>query len=219
LRILAHLSNDKNMIESFEKNEDIHTRTASEIFDVPIELVTMTQRREAKAVNFGIMYGKTPFGLARELGISNHTASEIIKRYFEKYKSVAEIRQGLIEKARNNGFTETMFGRRRYIPDINSKKPAIRGFAERNAINSPIQGTASDIIKLATVRVWNMLKSKFPDVKLILNVHDELVAEAPEKDVQKAADAIKKEMESVMDITPQLAVDVRTGENWLEAHT
>jgi len=218
LRILAHLGQDKIMIKSFNDGEDIHIRTASEIFDVPIELVTMTQRREAKAVNFGIMYGKTPFGLARELGIPNSTAATIIKRYFERYKDVAAIRDELIKSARQKGYTETMFGRRRYLPEINSRKPALRNFAERNAVNAPIQGTASDIIKMATVKVWEMLRTKFPQAKIILNVHDELVVEAPEGPCSNIAAAVKKEMESVFSLNPPLAVDVNIGQTWLEAH-
>lgn len=218
LRIFAHLSQDPIMIESFVKGEDIHTRTASEIFDVPIELVTLTQRQEAKAVNFGIIYGKTPFGLARELGITQGIAAKIIKKYFESYKGVAEVREQLIKDAKGRGYSLTMFGRRRYLADINSRVIAKRNFAERNAINAPIQGTAADIIKLATIKVWHSLRHKHPDSKIILNVHDELVVEAPEAKAAEVAKLVKHEMENVIKMTPTLTVSTNIGSSWLEAH-
>jgi len=218
LRIFAHLSKDPIMIESFNKGEDIHTRTASEIFDVPIELVTLTQRQEAKAVNFGIIYGKTPFGLARELGITQGIAAKIIKKYFESYKGVAEVREQLIKDAKQKGYSLTIFGRRRYLPDINSRVVAKRNFAERNAINAPIQGTAADIIKLATVKVWDVLRRKYPEAKIILNVHDELVVETPEAIAAEVAKLIKHEMENVLKMSPSPTVEANIGLNWLEAH-
>lgn len=218
LRIFAHLSQDPIMIESFIKGEDIHTRTASEIFDVSIELVTLTQRQEAKAVNFGIIYGKTPFGLARELGITQGVAAKIIKKYFESYKGVAEVREQLIKDAKAKGYSLTMFGRRRYLPDINSRVVANRNFAERNAINAPVQGTAADIIKLAMVKVWHSLRAKYPEAKIILNVHDELVIEAPEAQATEVAKLVKYEMENVIKMSPPLIVDVNIGSSWLEAH-
>jgi len=218
LRIFAHLSQDPIMIESFIKGEDIHTRTASEVFDVPVELVTLTQRQEAKALNFGIIYGKTPFGLARELGITQGIAAKIIKKYFESYKGVAQVRDQLVKEAKTRGYSLTMFGRRRYLPDINSRVVAKRNFAERNAINAPIQGSAADIIKLATIKVWHSLKHKHPDSKIILNVHDELVVEAPESQATEVAKLIKYEMENIIKMSPPLTVDVNIGSSWLEAH-
>ena len=218
LRIFAHLSQDAIMIESFLKGEDIHTRTASEIFDVPLELVTLTQRQEAKAVNFGIIYGKTPFGLARELGIPQSVAAKIIKKYFERYQGVAKVREQLIKDAKTRGYSLNMFGRRRYLPDINSKNVARRNFAERNAINAPIQGAAADIMKLAMVKVWESLKHKHPDTKIILNVHDELVVEVPESKATELAKLIKSEMEHVIKMSPPLTVGTNIGSSWLEAH-
>ncbi len=218
LRIFAYLSNDEKMLDAFKKGDDIHTRTASEIFDVPIELVTLSQRAQAKAVNFGIIYGKTPYGLARELNIPQSVASKIISRYFERYSGVANVREELIKKARTNGYSETIFGRRRYLPDINTKHVARRNFAERNAINAPIQGSAADIMKLALSKVWEKLKSTCPDSKIIMHVHDELVVEAPEKDVTKVAELLRHEMEHVVDFSPRLTVQTSVGQNWLEAH-
>lgn len=218
LRIFAHLSGDKKMIDAFEKGDDIHTRTASEIFDVAMELVTLSQRAQAKAVNFGIIYGKTPYGLARELNITQAVASKIISRYFERYKGVAKVREDLIKKARTTGYSETIFGRRRYLPDINTKHVARRNFAERNAINAPIQGSAADIMKLALSKVWESLGKKYPDSKIIMHVHDELVVEAPQKDASKVAELIKHEMENVVDFKPKLTVETSIGQTWLEAH-
>ncbi|MCX6113498.1 MAG: DNA polymerase, partial [Proteobacteria bacterium] len=218
LRILAHLGEDKVMISSFEKGEDIHARTASEIYDVPIELVTLSQRREAKAINFGIMYGKTPFGLARELGIPQSVASKMIKRYFERYSGVAKAREELIRKAKMKGYAETFYGRKRYLPDISSKNMAARNFAERNAINSPMQGTAADILKIAMTRLWERLHREHKDVDIILHVHDELVIETPENIADKVMGIIKFEMENTAELTPALVVDINIGNTWLAAH-
>lgn len=218
LRLFAHLSQDPVMIESFLKGEDIHTRTASQIFDVPIELVTLDQRRSAKAVNFGIIYGKTPFGLAKELGISQAVASKIIKRYFESYAGIASVREELVERAKRTGYAETMFGRKRYIPEINARKPALRGFAERNAINSPIQGSASDIMKIALVKVWKELNEKYPKAKIIMHVHDELVIESPEDIIDEVIKLVRYEMENAVVLNPPLVVDVKAGDSWLSAH-
>ncbi|MEI6093314.1 MAG: DNA polymerase, partial [bacterium] len=198
--------------------EDIHARTSSEIFDVSLELVTLTQRREAKAVNFGIMYGKTPFGLAKELGIPQSVASKIIKRYFERYAGVAKIREELIKKAKATGYAETLFGRKRYLPDLNNKNMGLRGFAERNAINSPVQGTASDIMKIAMTKVWEKLHKEYKDVEIILHVHDELVIEVQEDMAEKVSNIVKLEMENAVKLDPALVVDVNIGDTWLAAH-
>lgn len=218
LRIFAHLSHDPIMIESFKNGEDIHARTASEIYDVPLELVTLTQRREAKAINFGIIYGKTPFGLAKELGITQSVASKIIKRYFERYAGVARIREELIKTARNIGYTQTLFGRRRYLPDILSKNLGLRGFSERNAINSPVQGTASDIMKIAMLKVWEKLHKEHKNTDIILHVHDELVIETQEDLAEKISHIVKLEMENAVKLDPALVVDVNIGDTWLAAH-
>ncbi|MBN1114438.1 MAG: DNA polymerase I [Oligoflexia bacterium] len=220
LRIFAHLSDDRLMMESFKNNEDIHARTASEIFEVNIDLVTPEQRRQAKAVNFGILYGKTPFGLAKELGIPQNIASKIIKRYFERYQGIARIRTDLIEKARKLGYTQTMFGRKRELLDIVSKNHIKRSFAERNAINSPIQGTASDIMKIAMVKLWHRLYENFRDkAKIILHVHDELLIEASEKDAGNIKEIMKTEMENAVRLNVGLVVDIGGGANWREAHS
>jgi DNA polymerase-1 len=218
LRLFAHLSQDPVMIGSFLKGEDIHTRTASQIFDVPLELVTLDQRRSAKAINFGIIYGKTPFGLAKELGISQSVASKIIKRYFESYAGIASVRQELVESARRTGYAQTMFGRKRYIPEINARKPALRGFAERNAVNSPIQGAASDIMKMALVKVWEELYKEYPKAKIIMHVHDELVVESPEEIVDDVIKLLRHQMENAVKLSPPLVVDVKAGDTWLSAH-
>ncbi len=218
LRILAHIGQDEVMIRSFEKGEDIHARTASEIYDVPIELVTLTQRREAKAINFGIMYGKTPFGLAKELGIPQSFASKMIKRYFERYSGVAKAREELVKQARMKGYAETFYGRKRYLPEISSKNMAARNFAERNAVNSPMQGTAADILKIAMTRLWERLHKEHKDVNIILHVHDELVIETPENIANKVVEIVRSEMENAVELTPKLVVDVNIGDTWLAAH-
>ena len=218
LRIFAYLSKDELMISAFENGEDVHTRTASEIFDVPLEFVTLSQRAQAKAVNFGILYGKTPFGLAKELGITQAIASKIISRYFDRYKGVAKVREDLIKKAREHGYSETIFGRRRYLPDINTKQIARRNFAERNAINAPIQGSAADIMKLALSKVWHALNKAHSSSKIIMHVHDELVVETPEKEATTVSNFIKHEMENVVEFRPKLTVQTSIGQSWLEAH-
>lgn len=216
LVICAHLSSDPIMTESFNKGEDIHLRTAAEIFEIPVEMVTSDYRRQAKAINFGIMYGKTPFGLAKELGISQQVATKIIKRYFDKYKNISLFRKFLISEARKNGFSKTLFGRIRYLPDINSTNKAKREFAERNAINAPIQGTAADIMKIAMINIWKKIPK---DTKIILQVHDEFLIETPISRVNEISNIIKHEMENAVSLTPGLRVNISSGNNWLEAHS
>jgi DNA polymerase I len=217
LLILAHLSDDENMKKAFKENSDIHIETASEIFDIPREMVTPEFRRQAKAVNFGIMYGKTAFGLAKELNITQATASKIIKKYFKRFYKIDLLRKKIIEDAKKTGFTKTIFGRIRYIDDINNSNHFKKAMAERNAINSPIQGSASDILKIAMVNVWGKLK-EFEDTKIILNVHDELLIETSKKDLDRVKAIIKKEMEEAVTLDPKLKVEISSGKTWLEAH-
>jgi DNA polymerase-1 len=215
LRLLAHLSQDPVLIDAFQQGEDIHTRTAAEVMGVPPMLVTREARNNAKAVNFGIVYGISAFGLAANLGISRKEAEVYIKAYFERYSGVKRFIDETISKTRETGIARTMFGRERPIPDINSRNPNARGFAERTAVNSPIQGTAADLIKLAMVRIDRALAGF--ESKLLLQVHDELVLEAPPAELDAVRDLVKKEMEGVCELAVPLLVEVGAGVNWRDA--
>lgn len=216
LRILSFLSEDEIMQEAFRNNEDIHTRTASEIFDLNINFVSSEQRRQAKAINFGIMYGKTPYGLSKELSIPINVAKMIINRYFERYSGIAKYREALINKAKKEGVAKTYFGRIRLIPEIYSKNKILRDFAERNAINSPIQGTASDILKIAMINLSNKLRLSNLEAKIIMHVHDELVLEAPSANKEAVVSLLRETMENAVDFEPKLKVDIKTGFNLLD---
>ena len=216
LRILAHLSQDPVLMESFQKGEDIHTRTALEVFGIHPKMQTRELRRRAKAINFGIVYGQTAFGLAKELGISNKEAQQFIRRYFERYHGVKEFIDRTIAETRESLVTRTLFGRLRQIPEINSKNPALRNFAERTAVNSPIQGTAADIIKLAMIAIHGELRRRKLQTRMILQVHDELVFDVPEKELDKIQDLVKASMEDVHKLTIPLVVEIGTGKNWME---
>jgi len=216
LRILAHFSGDANLIASFEKDEDIHSRTASEIFSIDKTLVTGEERRAAKTVNFGIIYGISAFGLAKQLKISRTEAQKYINSYLEKYPGVDRFMKSSIEKARKDGFIETLMGRKRYIPDIESKNKNTREFAERVAINAPIQGSASDIIKVAMVNLYRIIKKEGLRGRLLLQVHDELILECPEKDVESLKKLVKETMENVVKLKVPVKVDVNSGDNWCE---
>ncbi len=215
LRLLAHLSADPVLIDAFRQGEDIHTRTAAEVMGVPPMLVTREARNNAKAVNFGIVYGISAFGLAANLGISRKEAEVYIKAYFERYSGVKRFIDETIAKTRETGIARTMFGRERPIPDINSRNPNARGFAERTAVNSPIQGTAADLIKLAMVRIDRALAGF--ESRLLLQVHDELVLEAPPGELDAVKELVKKEMEGVCELGVPLLVEVGTGDNWRDA--
>jgi DNA polymerase-1 len=215
LRLLAHMSGDPVLLDAFRRGEDIHTRTAAEVMGVPPMLVTKEARNNAKAVNFGIVYGISSFGLAANLGISRKEADTYIKAYFERYAGVKKFIDETIARTRETGIARTLFGRERPIPDMNSRNPAARGFAERTAVNSPIQGTAADLIKLAMVRIDRVLKGMAS--KLLLQVHDELVLEAPAEEVEKVKETVKAEMESVYKLDIPLVVEVGTGTNWRDA--
>ncbi len=187
LRLLAHMSQDPVLLEAFRNNEDIHRRTAAEVMNVHPDMVTSDMRREAKAVNFGIVYGQTPFGLAQSLGIDRKEAELYIRRYFERYAGVREFIDRTIEEVRQTGVSKTLLGRRRPIPDMQSRNPAARSFAERIAVNTPLQGTAADLIKLAMIRIAKRLAEKRMQSRMLLQVHDELVFEAPPAELARVA--------------------------------
>ncbi len=218
LRVLAHLSEDEALIDAFASDEDIHSRTASDVFGVFPQMVNADMRRQAKVINFGILYGMSSFGLAKELGVSMKTAQDYIDGYFNRYKKVRLYLDGILEGARRDGFVCTLLNRRRYLPDLKSKIPSVRQFAERTAINTPIQGTAADLIKVAMVNINNLLLTKKLAARLIMQVHDELVVESPvgEKDAVMAL--VKKEMEEVIRLRVPLKVEIASGKNWDEAH-
>jgi DNA polymerase-1 len=217
LRLLAHMSGDELLLDAFRKGEDIHTRTASEVLGVPPLMITPEARRSAKAVNFGIVYGISPFGLAAQLGISRGEAEKYIKNYFARYTGVRRFLDETIAEVRQTGITRTMFGRERPIPDINSRNPNARGFAERTAVNTPLQGTAADLIKLAMVRIDAALETSRAQSAMLLQVHDELVFECPAEEVETLSRLVKREMESVRELAVPLVVDIGVGDNWRDA--
>ena len=214
LRVLAHISQDPVLVDAFRNGEDIHTRTAAEVFGVPPLAVGAEERRRAKAVNFGIVYGLSPFGLSKQLGIPQSESRQYINAYFERYAGVKKFMDGAIADARRNGHTRTLLGRRRPIPDLDSRNPAARGFAERTAINSPIQGSAADLIKLAMIRVDRRLRETGSQALMLLQVHDELLFEVPEAEVVDLAAIVKREMEGAYDLRVPLLADVKAGANW-----
>lgn len=216
LRVLAHISQDESLIASFTRGEDVHARTAAEVFGVPIENVTPELRRRAKAVNFGIVYGMTDYGLARDLGISRTEAKEYIERYFERHAGVRSFIEETIARARRDGYVTTYFNRRRYLPDLFSPNRAVRSFGERTAINTPIQGTAADIIKLAMIRVSKELRKRRLAAKMILQVHDELIFDVPRTELDEVAGLVKQEMEGVVSFRVPLIAEVQYGPNWYE---
>ena len=218
LRILAHLSEDENLIKAFREDGDIHTRTACAMFGVPPEFVTPELRRRAKTINFGIIYGMSPFGLAEQLGISRHEAKTLIDQYFQQYPGVKTYIKRTLEDARRKGYVTTLLGRRRYLPEINSSNRQMREFAERTAINTPVQGTAADLIKVAMVRVWRKLREGGYRTKMILQVHDELVFEVPKDELEEVKNLVVGQMEGALKLKVPIKVDVGVGTNWLEAH-
>ncbi len=214
LKLVAHFSGDPKMTDAFKNGMDIHVSTAAEVFDVPQSEVTDVMRREAKAVNFGIVYGISNFGLSHNINISQKKADEYIKRYFERFPDVKIYLDGLVEEAKSRGYAVTLYGRRRTIPELNSAKYAERKFGERVAMNTPLQGTAADIIKIAMVRVDNRLKNM--KSKLILQVHDELIVDAAADEVDEVIDILKSEMEGAVALSVPLNVVVAVGKNWME---
>ncbi len=218
LRIIAALSEDKSMIEAFNSGKDIHAATASNVFHVPIEEVTREQRSAAKAVNFGIIYGQSAFGLSQNLGISRGEAKGIIDKYFEQFNTIKSYMDKVVNDARELGYVETVMKRRRYLPDINSANAIVRGFAERNAVNAPIQGSAADIIKLAMIEVDKEMVNAKVKSKLLLQVHDELVFDVHHSEKEIMQVLVKKAMENALKMTVPLDVEIEFGKNWLEAH-
>jgi DNA polymerase-1 len=218
LRVLAHLSGDPALIEAFAAGEDIHSRTASDIFGVFPEMVNADMRRQAKVINFGVLYGMSAFGLAKELGITQKLAQAYIDGYFQRYGKVREYLDGLLEQARRDGYVTTFFKRRRYLAEITSPQPAIRQFAERMAINAPIQGTAADLIKVAMVRIFRRLAAEGLSAVMIMQVHDELVFEVPLAEREKVMALVRQEMEGVLKLAVPLRVEIGAGRNWDEAH-
>ncbi|GAB4227044.1 MAG: DNA polymerase I [Methyloligellaceae bacterium] len=222
LRVLAHMADIEALQKAFEEGLDIHAMTASEIFGVPLKEMTPEVRRRAKAINFGIIYGISPFGLANQLGISRSEAADYIKTYFERFPGIRDYMEATKERARKQGYVETLFGRRIHFPDINSKNPQLRGFKERAAINAPIQGSAADIIRRAMVRMEDALRGARLDAQMLLQVHDELVFEAPESQVEKTIRVATRVMEAApapaVTLKVPLKVDARGADNWDEAH-
>ena len=218
LRIMAHLSGDEGLINAFEAGRDIHSSTASEIFSTSLEDVSSDQRRQAKAINFGLIYGMSAFGLARQLGIDRGDAQSYMNAYFDRYPGVKSYMDTTRETAKSTGYVETLFGRRLYLPEITARNAMRRQHAERTAINAPMQGTAADIIKIAMIDVWNWVNESAPDIKMIMQVHDELVFEVPEQKVEAYCDQLKSIMEDAAELSVPLIADVGVGNNWDEAH-
>jgi DNA polymerase-1 len=214
LRLLAHFSDDPLLVEAYRRGDDIHTITASQVFGVPPLMVTADHRRQAKVVNFGIVYGLSAFGLSQTLGIEPSEAKQFINAYFEKYKGVRAFIDRTLEEARREQKVRTLFGRVRPIPDINSKNANLRGFAERTAVNTPLQGTAADLIKIAMIRIDAALREQGLKSRMTLQVHDELVFEVPENEVDSMRTLVRDQMEQVHPLSVPLLVEVGAGKNW-----
>lgn len=218
LRIIAALSEEDTMIQAFQNGEDIHTSTASKVFDVPAEEVTREQRGNAKTVNFGIIYGVSAFGLSNQTDLNRTEAKELIETYYKTYPKLRDYMSAQVDFARDNGYVQTVLGRRRYLKDINSRNAVVRGAAERNAVNAPIQGSAADIIKIAMINIHEKLSEGNFKTKMLLQVHDELVFDVYKPELEKVSELIRTEMESAYQLAVPLVVDLGLGQNWLEAH-
>ena len=218
LRLIAEISKDENMMDAFAQGLDIHTATAAKVYGIALEEVTSTQRRNAKAVNFGIIYGQSAFGLSQSLGIPRKEAAEIIENYFSQYPGIKDYMNNTMQFARENGYVETIMGRRRYLRDINSANATVRGFAERNAINAPIQGSAADMIKIAMIHIHQDIKDQKLDSKMTMQVHDELVFDVLRSEVEPMKKIIEKRMKNAIKTIVPILVEVGQGDNWLEAH-
>jgi len=218
LRIIAEISKDANMMEAFVNNLDIHTATAANVYGISLEEVTSTQRRNAKAVNFGIIYGQSAFGLSQSLGIPRKEAADIIDNYFAQYPGIKQYMADTMNFARENGYVCTLMGRRRYLRDINSANATVRGFAERNAINAPIQGSAADMIKIAMINIHREFKTLNLDARMTMQVHDELVFDVPHHEVEIVKPIILDNMKNAIKTTVPIMVEIGSGLNWLEAH-
>jgi DNA polymerase-1 len=218
LRIMASLSKDPTMVEAFRQNQDIHTITAAKVFKIPQDEVTADQRRQAKMVNFGLIYGITAFGLAQRLGIKKGEANDIVTSYFKEYPGVKAYMDSSILKAREHGYAETLLGRKLNLPNINAGNQTIRNFAERNAINMPIQGTAADMIKLAMINIHKRIKHEKLTGKMVLQVHDELIFDVPTQEVDAFKQLIPHEMANALPLEVPVTVNIGIGKNWLDAH-
>ncbi len=218
LRILAHLSKDKGFIEVFKTDGDIHTRTARELFGVTPEHVTTEMRRRAKTVNFGIIYGISPFGLSKELGINPQEAKLYIDTYFGKHTGIKRYMEKIIKEASNTGYVTTVFNRKRAIPELRSTQKTTRQLGERLAINTPVQGSAADIMKLSMLNIWRRLKKEQLTTKMLLQVHDELLFEVPSEETDTVKALVQEEMEHAIKLGVPLKVDIDIGTNWAEAH-
>jgi DNA polymerase-1 len=218
LRIMAHLSRDENLLKAFAEGIDVHRATAAEVFGVALDEVQPEQRRAAKAINFGLIYGMSAFGLAKQLNIGRYEAQDYIDVYFARYPGVKEYMDKTREQAHERGYVETVFGRRLYLPEINSRNGQRRQYAERTAINAPMQGTAADIIKRAMIAVDHALSTSKADAKVVMQVHDELVVEVLQRDVEAVLALLRAEMEQAATLKVPLVVDIGIGDNWDEAH-
>ena len=218
LRIMAHLSKDKNLTHAFNNNLDIHSATAAEVFGVSLEDVTVDHRRSAKAINFGLMYGMSAFGLTRQLDITRAEAQKYLDTYFERYTGVKDYIANTKAQAKEDMYVETIMGRRLYLNEINAANGLRRQAAERAAINAPLQGSAADIIKKAMIDIQGFLENEMPDVKMIMQVHDELIFEAPEKNAEEILSTMKDMMEKAVKLDIPLIADAAIGDNWNEAH-
>ena len=218
LRVMAHLSKDKGLLEAFNQGEDIHSKTASEVFDVNLDEVTADLRRNAKAINFGLIYGISAFGLGKQLGINRNLAAEYMGMYFEKYPGVKDYMETTKDAARDAGYIETLFGRRLYLRDINASNAIRRQASERVAINAPVQGSAADIMKIAMINAHKSLKESKLKAQLTLQVHDELIVDAPKKETDKVVELLTKSMQEAADLDVPLEIDIGIGNNWDQAH-
>ncbi|MGN7709284.1 DNA polymerase I [Chryseobacterium sp. 22543] len=218
LRLIAEISGEDNMIKAFQDGEDIHASTAAKLFKIPLEEVSKTQRSQAKTVNFGIIYGQGAFALAEQTGLSRTEAKQMIEAYFETYPKLKEYMAGQVNKARQLGFVETILGRKRHLKDINSNNFVVRGHAERNAVNAPVQGSAADVVKLAMIKIDREIMEQQLKTKMLLQVHDELIFESPADEIEAASKLIKTEMENALKTQVPLLVEIGVGDNWLEAH-
>ena len=218
LRVLAHMSGDEKLIDAYRSAEDIHTMTASQVFHVPVDMVTPEMRRNAKAVNFGIIYGISSFGLSNDLSISVSEAKQYIDSYFHTYPKIKTFLDNLVQSAKDKGYSETILGRKRPIPDLSSKNFRLRSFGERVAMNAPIQGTAADIMKIAMIRVFNELYSRNLKSRLILQVHDELLIETYKDEVDEVKSILEEAMTKAVELKVPLMIETGEGDNWLNAH-
>ncbi len=217
LRVLAHMSGDESLIQAYREAKDIHRTTASQVFHIPFEEVTDLQRRNAKAVNFGIVYGISSFGLSQDLSISKKEAADYIERYFETYPKIKAFLDSLVGDAKEKGYSVTIYGRRRPLPELSSSNFMQRSFGERVAMNAPIQGTAADIIKIAMIRVHDRMQREGLKSRLLLQVHDELLIEAEKSELERVQKILKEEMQGAASLAVSLEVDMHTGNNWYEA--